>query len=234
MGPGSRAVLSRVTETNLSDAAFPWLSVRRIKVAEADVMALRMSYIGELGWELHIPRDRTKAVFLALEQAGRDLGLGYYGAFAADSMRLEKGYRAWGSDLVTERTPHEAGLGALVSPGDRRFAGREALLKIQSSPDRWSMALVAIEGCEQPPFFGHPAMVGGQPVGVVTSGAQGYRTGLTLALCYFRSPVPPTKMTIEILGRDYPARILNDVPFDPANRRVRSVLASPVPAGSLS
>ena len=115
-------------------------------------------------------------------------------------------------------------------------AGRmgRTLIELCQASDTLSLA-AAVERPGAPQVGLDPGvLVGGQPVGVVTSGAQGYRTGLTLALCYFRSPVPPTKMTIEILGRDYPARILNDVPFDPANRRVRSVLASPVPAGSLS
>ncbi|WP_036744572.1 FAD-dependent oxidoreductase [Paracoccus sp. N5] len=234
MGPKSRELLSRLGDSDLSDTAFPWLSVQRIQVAQIAVIALRMSYVGELGWELHIPRDHTVTVFRALEEAGRDLGLGYYGAFAADSMRLEKGYRAWGSDLISERTPCEAGLDALVSVERRVFTGRDALLARRTSPDHWSMALVSVEGVEQPPFFGHPVKFGDRVVGLVTSGAYGCRTGLMLALCYFRSPLPDREMTIEILGQDYPARMLDTVPFDPGNGRLRAASAKANPPETVS
>ena len=95
MGPNSRAVLSRLTTTNL-DKEFPWLSAREIEIANVNARALRVSYLGELGWELHVPAQDMRSVFLALEKAGGDFGLGFYGAYAANSMRLEKGYRGMG------------------------------------------------------------------------------------------------------------------------------------------
>ena len=222
MGPRARTLLARMTTADLSNAGFPWLSAHSMPVAGVGARGLRLSYIGELGWELHIPVGDTAAVFLAIEAAGRDLGLTLLGAFAVNSMRLEKGYRSWGSDLTTERTPDEAGLSALVRTEGRDFPGKAALIDRRARADRWSMALIQIEGTDTPPFFGHPVLVDGQPVGVVTSGGVGVRTGATLALAYLRMAKLPDSMRVSILGREYSAQTLHRAPFDPDNTRVKS------------
>jgi len=136
-------------------------------------------------------------------------------------MRLEKAYRGWGSDLTVERTPMEAGLGPLVRHRDRIFVGRTRMLERQGGADHWSMHLLAL-GDEGPdPFYAHTVLSNGEPVGMVTSGAYGHRVGRKLALAYFRPGVPLDNLSVEILGETVPAEILETVPFDPDNARMR-------------
>ena len=118
MGPKSGEVLNKVVASG-TNLELPWLSAQEIKIGRIPVRALRVSYVGEYGWELHLPRNHAAELFLELEHAGKAFGIGYYGAYAANSMRLEKGYRAWGSDLTTERTPIESGLSYLVKTENR-------------------------------------------------------------------------------------------------------------------
>ena len=157
-------------------------------------------------------------VFNALEQAGRPSGIGFYGAFAANSMRLEKGYRAWGSDLTTERTPLELGLGAFVKPG-HDFIGRDALQTRES--DGWQMLLLQLEPGEADPFHSHPVYHGDDVVGVVTSGGFGHRVGCALALALLREPGLTKGLSVEILGRRVAATVLDRPPFDPLNTRMK-------------
>jgi dimethylglycine dehydrogenase len=218
MGPKSRDLLSLLTSANLS-AGFPWLTAQAIDVAGIAVLALRVSYVGELGWELHMARADAVSLFEALEKAGKPLGVGYYGAYAANSMRLEKGYRAWGSDLTTERTPLETGLSAFVKPQGRNFAGRDAMLA-RAKP--WDMVLLDIESDVVDPFYSHAVFADGRPIGIVTSGAHGHRTGKTLALAFLREPDVREGLSVKILGRMRAARVLDEPPYDPANSRLKA------------
>ncbi|MEO0379580.1 MAG: FAD-dependent oxidoreductase [Pseudomonadota bacterium] len=218
MGPHSRDVLAKVTDANPTDD-FPWLTAQIIQVAGVENRALRVSYIGELGWELHIPKDHAAEVFLALEEAGQSFGIGLYGAYSADAMRLEKGYRGWGSDLTTERSPLESGLSFLVKSEGRAFIGRDAMLARETP---WDMVLLEIEKTEIDPFYAHAVMQGDRPVGIVTSGAFGHRTQKTLALAYLREPTARDNLTVSILGRSRNATILDAPPFDPTNTRLKS------------
>ncbi len=160
MGPKSRDVLAEVTDADLG-VGFPWLSARQITVAGHPVLALRVSYLGELGWELHMDTAYMREVFLALEKAGQPHGLGFYGAFAANSMRLEKGYRGWGSDLTTERTPVESGVGFLVKTEGHDFMGRDALCARMAAAKPWEMVLLEIETDGFDPFYAHSVHQGG-------------------------------------------------------------------------
>ena len=187
MGPEARAVLGALTDADLDDAAFPWLSARTVRVGAVEARALRMSFAGECGWELHVATDDLPALHDALCTAGEAAGLQPFGAYAMNSLRLEKGYRAWGADLTTERTPLEAGLGHLVRTGGREFTGREALLARAASPSAWRMVLLSIDpDRDADPFHGHVVWRDGRAIGIVTSAAPGHCTGLTLALAYLR------------------------------------------------
>ncbi|MCP5087399.1 MAG: FAD-dependent oxidoreductase [Rhodobacteraceae bacterium] len=221
MGPKSRALLSQLTDANLGPD-FPWLTAKEISVAGQSVRALRVSYLGELGWELHAPISQMVALFLALEAAGRDLGLGCYGAYAANSMRLEKGYRSWGSDLTSERTPQETGVGFLVKPEGRKFTGRDSMLERDARDDRWEMVLLDVQTNQTDPFYAHPVTVNGDVVGIVTSGAYGHRTGKALALAFLRKRSLRWGLSVEILGRGHPSNVLDTPPFDPMNMRLKS------------
>jgi len=222
MGPASRKILSTVTDVNLDNDVFPWLTVQQIAIGGVTARALRVSYLGELGWELHLPEDQACEVFVMLEQAGRSDGIGYYGAYAANSMRLEKGYRGWGADLTTERTPVESGLGYLVRTDGREFPGRDALVKRHQTDTGWEMVLLEIETGDVDPFYAHSVWHEDEVVGVVTSGAYGHRTQKTLALAYLRDTSARSNLTVSVLGRMRPAQILDTPPFDPDNKRLKS------------
>lgn len=220
MGPKSRDVLAALTDADLTEG-FPWLSVREITVAGIPVRAMRLSYVGELGWELHAPAADLPALFDALVEAGVPHGLGFFGAFAMNSMRLEKGYRAWGADFTTERTPGETGAGFLIRPEGREFVGKAAMLDRQARDNRWEMVLLDIETQDVDPFYSHTVYRDGAPVGIVTSASWGHRTGKALGLAYLRDRGAHDGLSVEILGIAYPARVLDTPPYDPGNARLR-------------
>jgi dimethylglycine dehydrogenase len=222
MGPQSRALLSELSDADLSDTAFPWLSVNKITVAGVACRALRVSYVGELGWELHVPLAAMAALYDALTRAGAAHGLRPFGAYAMNSMRLEKGYRAWGMDLTAERTPLEAGLGALVRTEGRAFIGRDALLARAGRGNAWRMVLLELEPSENiEAFYSHTLLQGDAPVGIITSAAFGHRTGKALALAYLRPEASGEKFTALILGERVAARTLDRPPYDPTNLKLR-------------
>ena len=217
MGPKALDVWQSLTATD--PAEFPWLTVQSVKVDGIAARAMRVSYIGEAGWELHVPVADATKLFAKIETAATPFGLGYYGAYAANAMRLEKGYRGWGSDLTTERSPIEAGLSAFVKTTGRVFGGRDALV---DRPNDWDMVLLEIEGGEVDPFYSHCLWHGDAPVGMVTSGAYGYRTGKVLALANLRDATAREALQVSILGTMRRARILERPPFDPDNQRLRT------------
>lgn len=217
MGPRAPDVWRAITSSD--PAEFLWLTVRCCKIGGIEVRAMRVSYIGEAGWELHVPAADAMHLFEALETAAKPFGLGFYGAYAANSMRLEKGYLGWGSDLTTERAPQEAGLGAFVKTAGREFPGRAALV---ARPNDWDMVLLDIEGGAVDPFYAHTVWQGGRPVGIVTSGAYGHRTGKTLALAYLRDATARSDLHVAILGKERRAALLERPPYDPDNRRLRA------------
>ena len=248
MGPQARTVLGAVTDADLDDDAFPWLSARTIRVGGVRARALRVSWVGECGWELHVEMADLASLHETLCAAGEPVALRPFGAYAMNSLRLEKGYRAWGADLTTERTPIEAGLGHLVRTDGREFTGREALLARAAGADAWRMVLLSMEpDGDADPFYAHTVWKGAHPVGIVTSGAPGHRTGTVLALAYLRPEAAETagdelqgdtlqggKDTLEVsvLGRRHAARVLDAPPFDPADSRLRGAPPKRKPARS--
>ena len=178
--------------------------------------ALRVSYVGEFGYELHMPMDAMQAVYQKLLEAGAPHDIGHYGLYAANSMRLEKGYRGWGSDLTTERSPIEAGLAPFCRNRDH-----PAWHVIDQRPNDWEMVLIEIPSDDCHPFYAHTLLQDDRPIGVITSAAYGYRTQKMLALAYLRDPAARENLQAEILGQLYPVRILTQPPFDPQNNRLR-------------
>ena len=220
MGPNSRALLESLTSDDLGT----WLSVSDLSVADIPVRALRVSYVGELGWELHVAPDQMRALFLALEKAGKTHGLGYFGAYAMNAMRLEKGYRAWGADFTTERTPAETGAGPLIKM-DHDFIGKAELARRMKADDRWEMVLLEVDAAEVDPYYAHGVYQGDACVGIVTSAAHGHRTGKTLALAYLRNRLAREGLSIDLMGERLQARILDKPPFDPGNERMKQQTA---------
>lgn len=213
MGPMSGQILAACTEEAID---FPWLSCRHMTIAGQKVLALRLSYVGEYGFELHMDMASMVAVYRALLEVGDEYDIGHYGLYAANSMRMEKAYCGWGSELTTERSPVEAGLKAfLKNPDGSNFKA------VMERANDWELVLLEIKASDAYPFYAHGVMRGGDSVGVVTSAAFGHRTGKNLAFAYLRDPSAREDLTVDILGKTYPAEILNKPPFDPTNQRLR-------------
>ena len=218
MGPKSRSVLESLTSDDLGT----WLSTREIIIAGIPVRALRVSYVGELGWELHVAAKQMTALFEAVEAAGQPHDLSFFGAYAMNAMRLEKGYPAWGADFTTERTPAETGAGRLIRPDGREFTGKQALLERMASVDRWELVLLDIETGDVDPYYAHGLYQGDNCVGIVTSAAHGHRTRKTLALAYLRDRNARDRLQVEILGHRRAAHIMDQPPYDPENLKMRA------------
>jgi dimethylglycine dehydrogenase len=227
MGPKARDLLQTVCDDDLSNTAFPWLSAREITVAGIPVLALRVSYVGELGWELHADLDRFGDLYRAVSEAGKPFHHAPFGIYAVNAMRLEKGYRGWGADLTTERTPLESGLEALVRTEGRSFIGREAMLDRAASGKAWRMALFCVEddGVSLP-FYNHTVWQEGRAVGVVTSGGYGFRTGMPLVLAYLTPQATSAPMSICVIDRDLAITELREAPYDPENLKPRGIVAA--------
>ena len=223
-GPKARALLARVTDADLSNTAFPWLNGRWIDVGLAPCLALRVNYVGELGWELHHPIEYQNHVFDALMEAGRDLGLAPFGIRAMDSMRIEKSYRMVGTELSIEYAALESGLGRFVHLNKGDFIGRDAL-------HRWmergfSNRLVTLEvhdATDADPLGNNPVFAGGELVGRATGGNYGFRVGKSLALAMVRPDLaaPGTALEIDVLGAMHGATVIGESPYDPGNERLR-------------
>jgi dimethylglycine dehydrogenase len=222
-GPQSRALLSRLTNTDLSDTAFPFFRSAKITVAGVDCVALRVSFTGDLGWELHCAEADQDTLYTALIAAGKDLKAGPVGSRALMSLRVEKGYGSWGRDYSPEYWPQESGLAALIRD-DKPFLNRDAWEKIRHQPPRDLMVMLEIDATTADAQGGEPIFLpDGTPAGQISSGAYGYTVGKSLGLAYLKPAhaIPGTQLTVAILGGAVPARVLAEPPFDPEGRRLR-------------
>jgi len=224
-GPHSRALLAQVADADVSNAALPWLGARSLRIAGAQLLALRIGYVGELGYELHVPVERLAEVHARLLEAGRDLNVRHFGLYAMESLRLEKCYRSWKADLTAEYSPLAASLERFVrldKPAD--FIGREALREAARTgvPERFVPLLVDAHDADASPVS--IVWQGGQRAGLVTSGGYGYRLKRSIALAYVRRElaVPGTELEVEILGERRPAVVGREPLYDPENLRLRA------------
>ncbi|MGH3799482.1 MAG: aminomethyltransferase family protein, partial [Pseudonocardiaceae bacterium] len=224
-GPRTRDVLAALTPAELSNAAFPFMSSREITVGDVPVRALRVTFVGELGWELYCSTEYGAGLWRTLWEAGEPHGMIAAGYRAIDSMRLEKGYRVWGSDIGPETSPYEAGLGFCVKldkPGG--FLGRDALLAARERGVRRRLRAVTLDDPRQIALGNEPVRVGDAVVGHVTSGGYGYTLGRSIAYAYL--PVPDvgvgTEVSVEIFARPVPGVVAADPLFDPKSSRVRA------------
>ena len=223
-GPLSRELLSRVTHADLSNAAFPWRSAQQIEIGAARVLALRISYAGELGWELFHPMEHQVGLYERLLNAGADLGVGDYGFRALDSMRLEKGYRAWGSELLAEITPLEAGLEKFIAFDKEFFIGRDALLKQKAQGIQHRIMTLQVDANDADCRGNEPVYLDGKLVGITTSGGYAHTLKTSIALAYLdiAHTAIGTTLQVELLGEMRNARVVDDCPFDAENARPRA------------
>lgn len=228
MGPAARAILSKVTAADVSNSALPFGSAREIIIAGVPVRALRVTYVGELGWELHIPIAALGTLYDALMAA--DPLLKPVGYRALESLRLEKGYRAWSSDITPNDTPFEAGLGwAVKLKSGIAFLGRDALLGRQDQPLPKRFAGFTVADPQAVLVGRETILRDDQPVGYLTSGGYGYSLGKSIGYGYLRNDrgvtpdwVDQGRYALVIAGEKTPADVTLDPPYDPAGTRIRA------------
>jgi dimethylglycine dehydrogenase len=226
VGPKSRELLSRLTRTDLSNTTFPWLSAQNVELGYTRALTGRVNYVGELGWELHVPSEHVLSIYDLLWDAGASLGLADFGLYAMDSLRLEKGYRSWKADLTTEYSPFMASLDRFVKIDKAGgFKGQAALrreLAAGGPRERFVPLLVEAADADAAPVS--IVWRGDERVGLVTSGGYGYRLGKSIALAYVRTDlaVPGTAVDVEILGSRRPAIVGREPLYDPDNLRLRA------------
>ncbi len=228
MGPRARAVLAAVCDDDVSNASFPFATLRTLHVAGAPVTALRVTYVGELGWELHVPMEFAATVYDALMAAGREHGLVNAGYRAIESLRLEKGYRAWGADITPNDTPFEAGLAwAVKLKRGMPFLGREALVEQQRSPLRKRMACFTVS--PDVVLLGRETIYrDGERVGWLTSGGYGYTVGRSIGYGYVRREADVDQAylragswELEVATQRVPATFHEKPLYDPEMARVK-------------
>jgi dimethylglycine dehydrogenase len=225
-GPKARLLLERVTDTDLSNEAFRWLTAQDIDIGMAPVNAMRVNFVGELGWELHHPIEYQNHIFDTLFAAGDDLGLRPFGIRAMDSMRLEKSYRMVGTELSIEYSAYESAMDRFVKAEKGDFLGRDALLAWQEVGMKNRLVTLEVHDVADADALGNNALLkDGELIGRATSGGYGFRVGKSLALGMVKPEIsePGSGLEIEILGRTYKATVIPDSPFDPKNERLRDV-----------
>ncbi len=231
MGPNSRELLSSVSSADFSNAAFPFGSSREVDLGYATVRATRLTYVGELGWELYVPVEQTVSVYETLGNAGQDFGLCDAGYYALESLRLEKGYRAWGRELTPDYTPLEAGLGFAVKLSSGiPFRGRDALLKQRAEGVTRRMAAFTLTDRDATLWGGELILRNGKPAGHLTSAAYGHTIGCAVGLGYVvndsgRVDDPYLiggSYQVDIAGTLVNAELHVHAPYDPAARRVKA------------
>jgi 4-methylaminobutanoate oxidase (formaldehyde-forming) len=229
MGPRARDLLARLTRAPLDNAAFPFGAIREIGIAHATVLASRRTYVGELGWELYVPTEYAGAVYDALMDAGEDLNARNAGYYAVESLRLEKGYRAWGRELTPDYNPYEAGLSFAVKLDKGDFIGRDALMAAKGkAPARRLLSFVATSPDTPIAHGGELILRDGAPAGEVTSAAYGHTVDGIVALGYAATGGVrvddawlAARFEIDIAGERVPVRASLKAPYDPAGARLK-------------
>ncbi len=222
-GPRARDIIERLTTTAVSNAAFPFMTARELAVGSVPCLALRVTYVGELGWELYCPAEFGLRLWDTIWEAGHRHGLVAGGYKAVDSLRLEKGYRVWGADIGPEVDPYAAGLGFCVKLDKGEFIGRDALLKRREAPAASRLACLVLDEPRAVALGSEPVRIDGEVVGRVTSGGFGYTVGRSIAYAYVPAACAEgTAVEVDIFGTWVAGRIAREPLYDPAGARVRS------------
>jgi glycine cleavage system aminomethyltransferase T/glycine/D-amino acid oxidase-like deaminating enzyme len=221
-GPAARELLQPLTEDDLSNDAFAYMRARELSVGSVPCLAVRVTYVGELGWELYCPTEFGRRLWDTLWEAGREHGLVAGGYKAIDSLRLEKGYRVWGADITPDENPYEAGLGFAVKLDKGDFNGREALLEA-GEPER-KLACLVLDDPRSVALGSEPVRMEGEVLGRVTSGGYGYSVERSIAYAYVPAELAEAgrQVEVEIFGAWVPGEIAEEPLWDAAGERIRA------------
>ncbi len=222
-GPNSRHTLEKAApRTDWSKEGFPWLSARIVHIGYVEAVALSVSFSGELAWEIHVPMEQSKLAFDTIWQAGQEFEIKPFGMRAVESMRIEKGYRHWKADLITEYNPYESSLERFVKM-DKEFIGKPALQKMHNSGPRQTFVTLEVTTDTAVAHPGDSVISDGAVVGTITSAAWGYRSGKNLAMAFINPDLATegSAMSVEIVGQVFPAVVGASCQYDPQNDRVR-------------
>ncbi len=230
MGPRSRELLSRLTDAELSNEAFPFLTSKEIYLGHAPVRAWRITYVGELGWELYIPSEYARGVYESIVNEGGEFGLTHAGYHALESLRLEKAYRSWGHDISNVDTPLEAGLSfAVAFDKGVDFIGREALVRQREAGIKKRLAMFVLDDPEPLLLGDEPIYRDGVIVGYTTSGNYSHVLGRSIAMGYLENPEGATpswiragSYQIEAATERFAASVRLSSPYDPKGEKIRS------------
>ena len=226
-GPKSRQVLEKLTRADLSNEAFPWLSGKEISVGTATAHALRVNFVGELGWELHHPIEQQNTIYDLLLEAGAEFGIKPFGIRAMTAMAVEKSYRLIPRELSIEYNAFESGLDRFVHPNKGEFVGRDAVVKARENGLKWNFVTleVLVPGVSDVDARGsEPIYVKGELVGRATHGGYGWRLGKSIALAMVKPEYSAvgTQVEIKILGKTHNAIVIPESPFDTENERLKA------------
>ena len=223
-GPRSRDLLARLTDTDLSNDAWPFLEAREIEVGRGQALALRVSFTGELGWELLVPTEFAADLYEHVLAAGADFGLRHAGAYAFEAARLERGFRSWGHDMGPLDDPFAAGLGFAVSRKKvADFVGRAALERLRDVPaGERRRRLVSLHAPSAVLWHGESVLRGPERVGYVTSASIAPTLGGSIALAWVRGPLEGDDWCVEVGGEPFPCAVSREPFYDPRGERLRS------------
>ncbi len=220
-GPNARQLLSSVTRSDLSAQALPWLRVMRIYIGIVPAVVMSVSFSGELAYEIHVPNAQLTSAWQTLQKAGEPLGLQLFGSMAVESMRLEKGYRHWKADLVTEFNPYQCGLERFVDTDKPNFIGKDALAE---SCHRNRFVVLELDCTHAPAQPGDSVVLQDRVVGTVTSAGWGYRVNKNLAYAFVEPELTQLgcELAVEVIGQPTRATVVEPCLYDADNRRVRA------------
>jgi len=223
-GPRSRDVLCKLTDTSLDNASFPWLGGKEITVAGISLRALRVNYVGELGWELHPSMDAMEELYDALWHAGEEFGIANFGLYAVNSLRIEKAYRGWGAELTNEVTLLDSDMERFIKFDKGGFVGREATLRQKNEGLVMKLVYFDIDSPDSDVRGSEPIFDGETCIGVTTSGGYGHFVQKSLGFGYVdpQHAEPGTCFDVELLGERRVATVLHQPIHDPANQRLKA------------
>jgi 4-methylaminobutanoate oxidase (formaldehyde-forming) len=223
-GPKARTILQKVTTADLSNAAFPYMTAQRITVGDVPLIASRVTYVGELGWEFYCPMEYGLKLWDTLWEAGQPEGMVAAGYKAIDTLRLEKGYRYWSSEITPDYTPLEAGLGFAVKLNKGEFIGREALRKQKEAGIKQKLCCMTLADSRTVAIGKEPIRVGDTIIGWVAAGGFGYSVGKSIVYAYL--PVEyakvGTQLMVEFFGENVGAIVEPSPLWDPKGDRIRA------------